>query len=359
MIAAAGPSPLWYLSRGTGAVALVLLTATVVLGITSSMRLRPGSRTPRFVVAGLHRNLSLLAVCLLAVHIATAVLDPFAHLGLGAAFVPFASSYRPVWLGLGVLAFDLLVAIALTSLVRRRLGLGAWRAVHWAAYACWPAAVLHGLGTGTDPRSGWFEVLTVACVFATVAALAARAMAGWPRRAGLRLGVLGLTAGAVFAATAFALGGPLAPGWAHRAGTPTALLASARPVAQRTGAASAALRLPLSGPLQGTIRQSRAQTADRVDIAAGVRAADPVRVSVTIAGEPLSTGGLRMTSSSVRLGTPERPGLYGGRVVSLTGNELVARLHRPGARAVSLRLALNLVPGSSQVTGTANAWEAG
>ena len=177
ILAAAGPSPLWYLSRGTGAITLVLLSATVLLGITGTLRWRPGMRTPRFVVDGLHRNVSLLVVVLLAAHILTAVLDPFAHLRVLDAFIPFASHYRPLWLGFGALSFDLLLALIVTSLLRARLGLRAWRAVHWAAYLCWPVAVLHGLGTGTDARSVWLQALTAVCVGAVVIALAALVVA--------------------------------------------------------------------------------------------------------------------------------------------------------------------------------------
>ena len=119
--------------------------------------LAAGARTPRFVVDGLHRNVSLLVVVLLAAHIVTSLLDPFAHLRVLDAVVPLASRYRPLWLGFGALAFDLLIALIVTSVLRARLGLRAWRAVHWAAYACWPVAVLHGLGTGTDARSAWLQ----------------------------------------------------------------------------------------------------------------------------------------------------------------------------------------------------------
>ena len=164
MIVAAAPSPLWYLSRGTGAVTLVLLTATVVLGIAGTLRWRPAAGLPRFLVDGLHRNLSLLVVVLLAAHVLTAVLDPFAHLRAIDAVVPLASAYRPLWLGLGALALDLLIALVVTSLVRARLGLRAWRAVHWVAYACWPVALLHGLGTGTDASAPWLQALAALCV---------------------------------------------------------------------------------------------------------------------------------------------------------------------------------------------------
>ena len=98
--------------------------------------------------------MSLLVIVFLVIHIVTSVLDSFAPISLTAAVIPFVSSYRPLWLGLGTLSFDLILALAITSLIRRRLGYATWRAVHWLAYASWPVAVLHGLGTGSDTKVG-------------------------------------------------------------------------------------------------------------------------------------------------------------------------------------------------------------
>ena len=105
---------------------------------------------------------------MLVIHIVTTVLDGFAPISLIDAVVPFLSAYRPIWLGFGALAFDLLIALTITSLVRRRLGYGAWRAIHWLAYVSWPIAVLHGLGTGSDSKQTWALVLTFACVLAVL-----------------------------------------------------------------------------------------------------------------------------------------------------------------------------------------------
>src|SRR5712691_6311317 len=125
---------LWYTTRGAGAVSLVLFSAVVVLGVLSSLRFEvPG--WPRFLTTGLHRNLALTALVFLALHIVTAVVDPFTHLGWLAAVVPFSSYYRTFWLGLGTIAFELLVAISVTSLVRGLIGHTVWRAIHWLAYA--------------------------------------------------------------------------------------------------------------------------------------------------------------------------------------------------------------------------------
>jgi methionine sulfoxide reductase heme-binding subunit len=166
---------LWYTTRGAGAVSLLLLSAVTVLGVLSVARFESAG-WPRFVTSGFHRNLSLLAVVFLALHIVTAVFDPYTSLGWATAVIPFSSSYKTLWLGLGTVAFDLLLAVLLTSLLRGLIGRRAWRAVHWLAYTSWPVAVVHGFGTGTDRWSDWLLVLNAVCILAVGWAVAARLM---------------------------------------------------------------------------------------------------------------------------------------------------------------------------------------
>jgi methionine sulfoxide reductase heme-binding subunit len=219
-----GPSAYWYLTRSTGAVSLILLTLSVALGVAGPVRFS-SPRWPRFVLDSLHRNVSLLAIAFLLVHILTAVLDSFAPISLIDAIVPFGGSYRPFWLGLGAIAFDLLLTVALSSMVRRQLGYAAWRATHWLAYACWPIALLHGLGTGSDVKSMWLFALNIACLATVGLAVGIRAITGWPDHARVRGAALAATA--VFSAflVLWLPSGPLGHGWASRSGTPTSLLA--------------------------------------------------------------------------------------------------------------------------------------
>jgi sulfoxide reductase heme-binding subunit YedZ len=174
-IAALGSSSkaLWYLTRATGVTALVMLTVVVALGVANVSRIS-SEYWPRFLTDGLHRAASLLAVVFLALHILTTVLDTYVPIGLFDAVIPLHSSYRPVWLGLGAAAFDLLLAVFITSLLRYRIGAGTWRAVHWLAYACWPLAVVHGLGTGTDVNRMWMLLIDAASVLTVLAAVSAR-----------------------------------------------------------------------------------------------------------------------------------------------------------------------------------------
>jgi predicted ferric reductase len=164
---------LWYFVRATGLVDLVLLTAAMVLGVAEVARYST-TASPRFFWAALHRNLSLLALVFLVLHVVTSVLDTYVSIGVVAAFVPFVGSYHPFWLGLGAVALDLMVALTLTSALRGRIGRRSWRVLHWTAYACWPIAVAHGLGMGTDRAVTWVDGLNACCVAAVVAAVAWR-----------------------------------------------------------------------------------------------------------------------------------------------------------------------------------------
>jgi methionine sulfoxide reductase heme-binding subunit len=166
-------SALWYLSRGTGVASLVLLTVVIVLGVlTRGGRPLPG--LPRFAVAGLHRNASLLSIAFLAVHIATAVLDPYVTIRWIDVLLPFLSSYQPIWLGLGALSLDLMLAVVVTSLLRQRIGRRVWRAVHLAVYTSWPVALVHSFTLGPDIKAGLQLWLATTCVAATAAAIAWR-----------------------------------------------------------------------------------------------------------------------------------------------------------------------------------------
>jgi len=247
-----GPSPLWYATRGLGLTLLVVLTATVVLGVVTSRRWR-SERWPRFLTAALHRNLALLGLALLPLHGLTVILDPYARLGLTDVTVPFASTYRPLWMGLGVLAGELSIALVAVSLVRQRLGHRLWRLTHWVAYAVWPLALLHG----SDTRFSWALLVYAACAAAVLLAVLFRlslhgaGVSGWRVAAGVTA-----TAGVV-GATIWTMLGPLQPGWALAAGTPRDLLAATAPGPSPDASPPASLPAGLDDPLAVAVVRSR------------------------------------------------------------------------------------------------------
>jgi methionine sulfoxide reductase heme-binding subunit len=209
---------LWYFSRATGLVTLLGLTATTAMGLLSASRVASPS-WPRFVTQGLHRNVSLFVLVLLALHVGAAVVDDYVTITVPESVIPFIGTYRPVWMGLGALSSDLVIAMIVTSLLRQRIGYETWRAVHWTAYLCWPLSIVHTLGTGSDVRKTWSVLFTLACVAIVLLAMAWRIVAGWPRRAVLRTSAVLLTACAVAIVFTWAKQGPFAPGWSKRSGT--------------------------------------------------------------------------------------------------------------------------------------------
>jgi sulfoxide reductase heme-binding subunit YedZ len=215
-----GTPLLWYLNRASGLVLLVLLTVTLVLGVLAAGRSTP-PWWPRFATAALHANLAGVSVALLAAHVGTAVLDGFVDIAPVDAVVPFRSTYRPLWLGLGTLASTLLLATVLTAAGRGMLPPTVWRRAHLLVYPAWPLAVLHGLGTGSDTTRRPVLLITFAALLAVALAAVVRLeLLERPpgARLALRLLVLALPVGlGLWLGSA---GGPLQPGWAERAGSP-------------------------------------------------------------------------------------------------------------------------------------------
>jgi methionine sulfoxide reductase heme-binding subunit len=172
----------WYLMRGSGVTALILLTGVVVLGILTSRKTSLPT-LPRFATMSLHRSISLLAVVFLAVHIGTAVLDPYAQVRLVDLVVPFAGHWQALWLGLGTLAVDALAAVTVSSLLMKHIPRRTWRAIHWLGYGVWPLAFLHSAAIGSDAATTWLRAVAVA-MLVTIAAAGFWRISGSPSPSG-------------------------------------------------------------------------------------------------------------------------------------------------------------------------------
>ncbi len=165
---------LWYASRATGAVSLALFTGVMILGILTAGR-KGSAFLPRAAVLRLHRTLSITSMAFLAVHIVTAIADGYVKLNYWDVILPFGASWDPLWVGLGSVAVDLMIAIGITSAVRRHLPSIVWKTVHFSAYAMWPVALLHGFGiSGGDGTTTWMIILDIVCVTAVLMSLVVR-----------------------------------------------------------------------------------------------------------------------------------------------------------------------------------------
>lgn len=352
IVLATAPSALWYLARGSGLVLLGLLSANLILGITIQGGWRPQG-WPRFAVQNLHRNLALLAGLLLVIHVVTIEFDPFVPVGWWAALVPFATPYRPLWLGLGTLSVDILVAVVVSSLVRGRLRPSWWRAVHWLGYLAWPVAVLHSLGTGTDTRLGWVFVLEMAMVGAVVVAVMFRVARsqrlGSPQRAAIMIGA----AFAPVAVLAFAASGPLQSGWAKRAGTPTSLLASGSAGGSggvATGGSSAGLAA-FTAPFQGQLSEVGGATGEQITIRGRVTGGGGGALTVSLSGQPLSSGGVNVAGGSASYTPLGSSGPYSGNLTNIAGGALEFRLAASSGGPVTVYLVLRSAGQGGQTSG--------
>lgn len=365
-----GYTSLWYLTRAAGLVSLVLLTATVVMGIISSVGWTT-ERWPRFLSQSLHRNVSLLCLILIGIHVVTTVVDGFVPIGFLDAVLPFRSPYRPLWLGFGALALDLLLAVAITSGLRRRIGSHAWRAVHWLAYVCWPIALLHGLGSGSDSRLSLALFINVLCAASLVAAVGWRLVTGQEFPLGRRVALAGAGAFSLLAIGIVAVLGPLASGWAHRAGTSPALLAQlnaafkspSRGSSSATGATAAtapsstsSTQVPASatgGPpaapfsisVSGTYLTSAANQSGQVHVVLTMQqAGSKSPLVVKLLGAAVN-GGVAMSSGEVSWGAST------GTITALQGSTIAAALQ--GSKgSLRLTMQLSLDQSSDTLTGT-------
>jgi hypothetical protein len=311
-----------------------------------------------------HRNLSLFCLALIAIHIVTTVADGYVPIGYLDAFVPFLTPYRPLWIGLGAVAFDMLLAVAITSALRGRIGVRAWRGVHYLAYACWPIAVLHGLGSGTDARLSITLLIGVVCVAAVVSTVVWRLIAarGVPRAR--RVAAATAMTALVIGTVVFARAGPLQPGWSRRAGTSAALLAQlnarfaksaavpgsitgaqAVPNAPASSSAGTIPSTPFTANVTGTITTSSQNAAGQVEVNLSMQLqGSNASLIVKLIGTAVR-GGVAMQSSDVVFGSAQ------GAVTALDGSTVSATVRGPSGQ-INLDMFLNIDQSSRSVTGT-------
>jgi sulfoxide reductase heme-binding subunit YedZ len=362
MVAAVGhgSTALWYLTRATGLVSLVLLSATVVLGVVASVGWTT-ERWPRFLSQAVHRNLSLFCLVLVGLHVVTTVADGYVPIGYLDAVIPFQTPYRPLWVGFGALAFDMLLAVAITSGLRRRIGTRAWRNVHWLAYVCWPIALLHGLGSGTDARLSLALIITGLCVASVVGAVGWRLVTGRGTPPQRRIAAAVVGAVTLVGIGVVAISGPLRSGWSHRAGTSPAVLAELNAGFQTSSGTATTAPPPSGGPpsapfnqsVQGTYQTSTPDQNGQVSVVLTLTPSGGSTSPLVVKLNGTSVnGGVSMSSSQVTWGSET------GKVTTLQGSTIGAKVGGSSG-SVDLTMQLNLDQANGTVTGTVTGSSAG
>lgn len=195
----------WYAARAAGITAYLLISGVVLLGLTMAAK-KPLARWPRFTVEDIHRFGGLLVGSLVTIHVVTVAIDSWLPFSLQSLVVPFISRYRPIWVGLGIAAAELLVALAVTNHYRRRLPYTVWRRAHYLNFAVWTAATIHGVGSGTDRSAPWALGMYATAVSAVTAVIVWRATRNRIRRWTVMAAAGLAAAGAVLLVVALATG---------------------------------------------------------------------------------------------------------------------------------------------------------
>ncbi len=168
-------NPLWYTTRSTAVVGFVLLSIGAVLGVASTQRTLASRSWPRFATQALHRNVNVLGLLFIVVHIVTTVADSYVNVSVASAVVPFASSYKTLDVTWGTVAFDLLLIVAVSGFLRVRMKEPVWRAIHLSSYLAWTLGMVHFISTGTDGATDkWGFWLAIVATFAVAAAAVLR-----------------------------------------------------------------------------------------------------------------------------------------------------------------------------------------
>jgi len=174
---------LWYTTRATAIVTLILFTLVVALGSFVATRVG-GTYVGRFEVNELHRSISTVAVVFLAIHVASTVVDSYVNTGVLSVFIPLTSSYRRVAVGVGAAALDLVAAVWISSLLKLRIANATWRFIHWFSWLALATALVHAYLAGTDSRHGWGLMVLVICATVGLASALWRYFARPTRAAG-------------------------------------------------------------------------------------------------------------------------------------------------------------------------------
>jgi hypothetical protein len=243
-------------------------------------------------------------------------------------------------------AFDLLLALAITSVVRVRLGYRVWRAVHWTAYACWPIALMHGLGTGSDARQRWMVVLDILALAAVCAAISWRLAVTWQPGSRVRWGAVAALVSVPLGVGSWAFAGPLQPGWAR-----------SKSGVVPGGAANRALSEPelagFAGAVTGTrtTRPPDATSTTTVSIRGAVAGPSGLRLDLELTGRALDQG-VQLRTGRLTLGPIGAPTRWSGRVVRLQGGQVDAQIADASGHRLDVALDLQIGQAGGAVTGT-------
>jgi hypothetical protein len=348
----------WDMARAGGLTAYVLLTLSIVLGLTLSIRWQ-NARWPRLITNDMHRFVTLLTLVFVAVHGLASWLDPFMRFGWAELLVPLLSHYRPLWMALGIVAGYLALALWISTELRSRIGYSLWRRLHGLSFVVYALATEHGLATGSDTRAPWALALYVTSAFLVGSLLCYRLLTPIGTRGRTYPNLAGLVALLILGAAVWTAAGPARPGWnaianngqgnGARDQQAAAQGTSGSPISQNSSATTV-WTAPFTANLQGTMsRRSDAATGGvTLQLDATLSGGTPGSMRILLQGIPSDDGSLNVTQGRVTLAGPGGAPQYQGTLQGLQGDDgglrLSAVLYGPNGRLLGVQSALTLSP---------------
>jgi hypothetical protein len=333
----------WDTARAGGFAGYILLTLAVTAGLILRNRWQ-SDRWPRLITNELHGYLSLLGLVFIAVHVAAVTIDPFTHFGLAAVLLPFATHYRPLWMSLGIVSLYLLLAVWISTRLRARIGHALWRRIHLLAFLVYAGSTVHGLGTGSDTKTGWALAIYGASVLVVGGLIARRLLVPVARTDRRRPAAAALTGLTVLAVAGWVAVGPLSAHWGARtkhAGRTLAAASGTTRAKLATGSdiSSGVVHAPFRASFSGTVTVSSPNDVGLVTVRihGALHGGTQDHLEILVHGAPLDDGGVSMQASRVLMGraTP----LYTGQIDQLNGNQIVATVSS-GADRLRLHMSL-------------------
>jgi predicted ferric reductase len=139
----------WYITRAAGLTGYFLLWLSMIWGLAIPSKIVQSLLDSTFTY-DFHEYLSLLGIGFVTLHVAVLMLDNYLRFSLAQILIPFIDTYRPLWVGLGVISFYILLLVTVTFYLRRQIGARTFRAIHLLSLVSYLGATLHGLFAGTD-----------------------------------------------------------------------------------------------------------------------------------------------------------------------------------------------------------------
>jgi hypothetical protein len=314
----------WDIARAGGFTAFGLLTFSVAIGLALTLHLQ-SPRWPRLINSELHNFLTLLALIFTGIHVLAVWVDPFTSFGWNEVFIPFASHYRPLWMALGIVAFYLGIAIAISTWLRPHIGYKLWRNLHMFTLLLYALVVVHGIATGSDTRTVWGAAIYALSVLliGMLLWMRLRKPVNAQSRAHPVLAVSLVVALAV--GTFWALLGPFRPGWNAYANNASASVSSSKPASTSRAVTSPQTAFPSSftGNVQGQMTQNGPDGSGNVTLQLDLQMSNGPSgyVRVILHGQSAADdNSVTITSSSVALASSAGQQLYAGPLINFSGD---------------------------------------